>query len=78
MKKVTASPLNVWKFIQGNPQGVKRMVKVAITLSGGIALTINHPLVDIWGGNPFLLGTTVSTLLLVFEKWGSDILWECS
>ncbi|RPB26591.1 hypothetical protein L211DRAFT_781221 [Terfezia boudieri ATCC MYA-4762] len=58
MKKVTASPLNMWKFIQGNPQCVKRMLKVAITLSGGIALTINHPLVDIWGKNPFLLGTT--------------------
>lgn len=37
---------------------MKRMLKVAITLSGGIALTINHPLVDIWGKNPFLLGTT--------------------
>ncbi|KAF8441255.1 hypothetical protein BGX38DRAFT_816355 [Terfezia claveryi] len=58
MKKVTASPLNMWKFIQGNPRCVKRMIKVAITLSGGIALTLNHPLVDIWGENPFLLGTT--------------------
>lgn len=52
-------PLNVWNFIRNNPRGVKRIVKVAITLSAGIALTINHPLVDIWGLNPFLLGTTV-------------------
>ncbi|KAF8417479.1 hypothetical protein EV426DRAFT_360165 [Tirmania nivea] len=57
-KTVAASPPKIWKFIRANPWGVKRMVKVAVTLSGGIALTINHPLVDFWGENPFLLGTT--------------------
>lgn len=59
LNNVKQLPSNGWKFIRENPRTIKRIIKCAVTLAGAIALTINHPLVDIWGRNPFLLGTTV-------------------
>ncbi|KAF8442687.1 hypothetical protein BGX38DRAFT_1144064 [Terfezia claveryi] len=45
-------------YIKENPRNCKRIIKCAVALAFAVGMTIHHPLVDIWGANPYLVGTT--------------------
>lgn len=61
----------VCEYIKENPRHIKRIIKCAVTLALVVGLTIHHPLVEIWGVNPYLVGTTVSVYPLSLDEYPS-------